>query len=318
MPKYVRRYRRRSSKSIRRSKKIPVILGICGLVLLAVGIIVAAAALVGLKLKGEAEKHEEATEIVYIEPEFEIKKPSGDVPLVNAQIYRFEYSLGDFLSRDVKHFSVMLRDREGTVYYNSEVAQSVGWDSVYKSVSLADEVQSIHKYDGYICSYMYLSSFDEKSSISRVRRAYEIQLVREAAASGIDEILLLGIDLTEENYTEILGFLSEIKSGAGNCRIGIELDYDEIISSDPESYVPQMILQICDFISLDASTVPCRENATELGLAGEGAEKDFYLAVEEAYYYLSGMGVRLTFDQNENSMYKSIGESKYVNRQMHE
>ena len=318
MPKYVKRYRRRSSRSIRRSKKISAILGICGLVLLAIAVIVAAAVVVGLKLRDEAEKHTESTELPYIEPEFEILQPSGEVRAVDAQIFRFEYSLGNFLSRDITDFSIMLRDSEGTLYYNSAVAQDTGWDSVYKSVSLADEMADIHEYGGYVCSYMYLSSFADGVSIAEIRRAYETELVIEAANSGVDEILLLGIDVTDKNFSEVLDFLADIKSRSGNCKIGIELDYGVIVTGSSDSYIPQMLLQICDFISLDASSVPCKENAAELGLAGEVAEKDFYTAVEEIYYYTSGMGIRITFNGNENSMYKAIEDCTYVNRQMHE
>lgn len=318
MAKYVKRYRRRSSKSIRRSKKIPVIIGVSALVLLAIGIIVAAATLVGLRLRDVAERQDETVEFEYIEPEVEIIKPLGDVRKVNAQIFRFDYSLGNYISRDITDLSIMLRDAEGTLYYNSEVAQAIGWDSVYKSVELADEVESIHRVDGYICSYMYLSAFADASGIAEVTKAYEIELVSEAAASGVDEILILGVDITEDNFNDVIRFLSEIKRKSGGCKIGIELDYDEVISSDYNSYVPQMILQVCDFISLDASSVPCSENAAELGLEGEAAEKDFYTAAEEIHYYTSGMGVRLSFDNNENSMYKSVSDCTYVNRQMHE
>lgn len=318
MAKYVRRYQRRSSKSIRRSKQIPIILGFCALVLVLVGIVVLAATLVGLKLKDEAAKHEDTTEIQYIEPEVDIKAPNGEVRDVNAQIFRFDYSLGEFLGREITHLSIMLRDTEGTLYYNSEVAQAVSWDSVYKSVDLSEKVENIHKRGGYICSYMYLNSFSDDSNIAEMKQAYEKQLMLEAAACGVDEILILGIDLTEENLFRIISFLSEIKAGAENCKIGIELDYDEIVSSDPDSYSAQMILQVCDFITLDASSVPCAENAEELGLQGDAANKEFSVAIEEIYYYMSGMKVRVTFNNNENSMYKSISDCSYVNRQMHE
>ncbi len=318
MPKYTRRYRRRSSKSIRRSKKIPVILGICLIAALCIGLVILAATLVGLKLKSEAEKYEKPTEFEYIEPEIQIAKPSGDMRPVNAQTYRFSDSLGNLLSQDITDLSIMLRDAEGTLYYNSEIAQAVGWDSVYKSVDLSDEAQSIHKYGGYICGYMYVGSFADESNIAEVKREYEIRLIHEAAAAGVDEILLLGVDVTEENLREVLVFLSDIKSGVGSCRIGIELDYEDVVVSDPESYLPQIILQTCDFISLDASSVPCAENADELDVDADAAKKDFYTAIEEIYYYTSGMGIRLTFNNNERSMYKAVGECTYVNRQIHE
>lgn len=318
MAKYVKRYRRRSSKSIRRSKKIPAILGLCALILLIIGIIVGLATVVGLKLKKEADKHEESETVKYIEPEFETKKPASKVREVNAQIFRFEYSLGNFLNQDITDLSVMLRDTEGTLYYNSAVAQEMGWDSVYKSVELSERASTIHEVGGYICAYMYLSSFADESSISEVRRAYETELVVEAAASGVDEILLLGFDVTKENLNDTLKFLSKIKSRSGECKIGVQLGYDAVVATDADSYIPQMILGVCDFVALDASSVPCKENSEELGLSGELAEKDFHTAVEEIYYYTSGMGVRLTFNNNENSMYKSIKDCTYVNRQMHE
>ncbi len=318
MPRHLKRYRRRSSRSIRRSKKIPVILGICGVVLVIVGIIVLAATLVGLKLKSEAEKYEDTPEIEYITPNFQLREPKGDVREVNGQIYSFKQYVIDFTSRDIFDLSLMLRGPEGELVYNSEVARTVGWDSFNEKIDLADEMEYMHSKGAYACSYMYIGSFSDTSNMAEIKMAYEKQLVIEAASFGVDEILLLGIDVTSENLDTVLEFLFDIKSGAGDCKIGIELDYNEIVSDDPDSYVAQIILQACDFVSLDATSVPCVENSEKLSLDGEEKHKDFCVAIEEIHYYMSMMQVRLTFSEDEAQMYKSLDACTYINRQMHE
>ena len=138
------------------------------------------------------------------------------------------------------------------------------------------------------------------------------------ALSGIDEILLLGIDVKSDNLNDVLRFLSEIKSQSGNCKIGIELDYDEIVSNDIDSYIAQKMLRVCDFVTLDATSVPCMENADKMELDTADAEKAFAYAIEEIYYYTSKMQVRLTFHKDEVELYRSIADSTYLNRQMHE
>ena len=318
MAHYSRKYSRRSSRSIRRSKKIPVILGICALVLLFVGVIVLAATLVGMSLKSQVEKYEEEPAFEYIMPQVQLKGPSGDVREVDAHIFTFDKNPEAFVKVGESDLSVMLRDAEGTLYYNSEIAQSVGWDMVYKSVDLTEKIESIHNAGGYACAYMYLGGFSDQGNLTEMTREYERQLILEAAASGVDEILILGVDVSSNNLDDVLLFISKIKSQAGDCKIGIELDYYDIVSHNEDKYRAQMMLQVCDFLALDASSVPCKENSEELDLDIEEAQKDFFTAIEEIYYYMSGMKVRLAFNNNENGMYKSVSECTYVNRQMHQ
>ena len=318
MPRYVSRYRRRSSRNIRRSKNIPLIIGICMMVLLAIGLVVLAATLVGLGLKGEADKHDDANDIPYIIPEIQIFEPAGDVREVNGYVFSFNKNASTYIAQGVVDLSVMLRSPEGDIAYNSAVASKVGWDSIKESVELKEEVSSIHKSGGYLCSYMYINAFSDESELALVIKEYEKQLVIEAAGSGIDEILLLGIDVKSDNLNDVLRFLSEIKSQSGNCKIGIELDYDEIVSNDIDSYIAQKMLRVCDFVTLDATSVPCMENADTMELDTADTEKAFAYAIEEIYYYTSKMQVRLTFHKDEVELYRSIADSTYLNRQMHE
>ncbi len=318
MPKYVSRYRRRSSKNIRRSKNIPVIIGICGAVILIVALIVLGATFLGLKLRDEAARLDEAPEIEYKRPEIQIREPMGDVREVNGYIYSFDKFASDYIDKGILDLSVMLRASNGYLVYNSEVATAVGWDVYKESVDLKEEVSAIKRLGGYLCGYMYISSFSDESELAEMKRAYEKSLVIEAAGSGIDEILLLGIDVEADNLDDVLLFLSEIKAQAENTRIGIELEYDEVVSNEIDTYVAQKILRVCDFISLDASSVPCKENAEKLGFENPESYDDFALAIEEIYYYTSKMQVRLTFNKDEVEMYRSIADCTYVNRQMHE
>ena len=318
MPKYVSRYKRRSSRNIRRSKSIPLILAIIGAVILVVALIVLGATLLGLKLRDEAARLDEAPEIEYKKPEIQIREPMGDVREVNGYIYSFDKFASDYIGKGILDLSVMLRASNGYLVYNSEVAASVGWDAYKESVDLKEEVSAIQRLGGYICGYMYISSFSDESSLAEMRQAYEKSLVVEAAKSGINEILLLGIDVEADNLDAVLLFLSEIKAQAGNVKIGIELEYDEVVSDNINTYVAQRMLRVCDFVSLDASTVPCAENGEKLGFDNPESYDDFKTAVEEIYYYLSKMQVRLTFNKDEVEMYRSISDCTYVNRQMHE
>ena len=318
MPKYVSRYKRRSSRNIRRSKNIPLILAIVGAVILAVALIVLGATLLGLKLRDEAARLDSAPEIEYKKPEIQIREPAGDVREVNGYIYSFDKYASDYIGQGILELSVMLRAQNGYIVYNSEIAASVGWDAYKESVDLKEEVSAIQKIGGYICGYTYISSFSDESELADMKKEYEKSLVIEAAKSGIDEILLLGIDVKEDNLDDVLLFLSDIKSQAGNTKIGIELEYGEVVSNDIDTYVAQKILRVCDFISLDASSVPCAENGEKLDLEDPESYGDFATAVEEMYYYTSKMQVRLTFNKDEVEMYRSIADCTYVNRQMHE
>ena len=177
MPKYTRRYSRRSSKNIRRSKKIPIVLGIGALALLVIGILVLIASLVGMKLKEKAQTYDDVVQIEYITPSINVKSPAMPVREVNAETYGFDKYLGDYLAREITDLSIMLRGEDGTLYYNSVVADAMGWDSIYRSVDLSAKAEEIHSRGGYICSYMYLTSFSDTSEISEIKKEYEKQLV---------------------------------------------------------------------------------------------------------------------------------------------
>ena len=125
--------------------------------------------------------------------------------------------------------------------------------------------------------------------------------------------MILGVELAGENLQKALLFLSDIKAKSGSCKIGIQLSYGDVVSDDADDYKAEMLLQVCDFISLDASSVPCVQNSDELSIS---TDKEFVDAVDEIYYYTSGMKIRLVFGPGEVSMFKSAAGVTYVNRQM--
>ena len=128
---------------------------------------------------------------------------------------------------------------------------------------LFENVEYIHKCGGYAIGTMYINSFAEKENgVEIIKREYEKQLVIEAADSGIDEILILGLDVSRDNISDVLIFLSDIKKESLDTKIGISISYQDLLEDKNGEYLASMLLMVVDFIALDSKSVPCVENET--------------------------------------------------------
>ena len=305
MRRNVSKYTRRKSASARRVR-ITVI--IC--IILAICILVGAAIAVGSILKkklydAEQKMHE------YIEPKYTLIQNTSDTKAVNAYIYTFGKDATGYTQKGITDLSVCLRYFDGSLAYHSAVAEEIGFNSMDSGVDLKENIDYLHKCGVYVSGEMYLTSFfEENSDLYKVYREYEVLLLTEAAKSGIDEILIMGVDISPQNISEVQKLISDVKKNSGNCRIGIALSYADLLEDKNEEYLASKLLLVADFIALDSGSVPCRENDTI------GDTHSFEYRIDSLHYYMQAYKLRLVFSEDRTELYDIAGNMGIDNRQI--
>lgn len=285
------KYSRRTSISLRKKRIITTII----LVVVSVAVLFGIAVGVGAYLKRKAESYEPKKEY---ELEDNAPPASDGAVAVQAPMFTYgEYVYG-YVQKGYSDLSLSLGTAE-SVTFKSEVAQSVsGVES--GEIKLEEYSSIIHKYEGRACAYFKSSAFEcEDENLRRVKKAYEISLLCEAAASGIDDILILGINVTQANCDEVARYLSELNSAVGDCSVGIAINAGTLLLTDNEVYLAGKLKSACDFVALDLRRLDFSgDQDTDDGMATNLAE---YL--NQFKYYLSAYSVRLVFSDANSKFF---------------
>ncbi len=297
----ISRYSRRKAISGRASRVWIIVVAALTFLLLCVVLSVAA----GLALGKAAEDFEKSSE-----PKYDVSVNdyySGDkkVKAVNAHEYSWGYGTSYYQSIGINDFSVCLRDADGFVTYHTDVAVSFGEDSGMGSRKLSDEVKTIRNGGGYVCGYFYSTAFEEKDEYRRnIRKAYEIALINEAGKSGIDEILIIGLDPTEKNIDEVEAFVSELSLAAGKSALGVLVSPAAVEMTDSGVYLVPRVRSVCDFVALDmrdmSPDAASRKN-------GDGVS-ELYGFLGNMEYYIKSDSLRLVFSKKNASLLEKATE----------
>ena len=299
------KYTKRSSASTRR-RVITAILSVTLSLALVVGAAIAIGSILKKKLDSAAEKTHD-----YITPKNKLVEFEAKTKNVNAYSYTFGKDATAYVRQGIADLSVCLRYSDGSIAYHSTIAEEIGLDGMDSGCDLSENVEYIHKCGGYAIGTMYINSFAEKKSgVEIIKREYEKQVVIEAADSGIDDILILGLDVSRDNISDVLIFLSDIKKESLDTKIGISISYQDLLEDKNGEYLASMLLMVVDFIALDSKSVPCVENETL------GEMKSFEERIDSLHYYMKAYNLRLLFDEMHVALYEIAGAMGINNRQM--
>ncbi len=299
------RYSRRTALSLRK-KRVVVTVVAC---VLSVAVLFCIAVGVGAYLRHKAESYEPKEEY-----NFEDNSPpaSDGAAAVQAPMFSYGDYLYGFIQKGYSDLSLSLGTAEN-VTFASSVGQSVVGVSCGE-VKLEDYSSLIHKYDGRACAYFKSSAFEcEDENLRRIRKAYEIAILCEAAASGIDDILILGINVTEQNCDEVAKYLSELNSAAGDCSVGIAINTGTLLLTDNEIYVAGKLKSACDFLALDL-----RQLDFSGAEADGGAPTNLAEYLNQLKYYLSTYSLRLVFSDSNGEFFDEAAELGFSNIQVTE
>lgn len=306
-----RKYSRRTAISIRRSEKTAIIIAIAVFVALCITVSVVIGILLGKRADPyESQKKFEFSRIEYL---------SGDKTVKSVDAYA--YSLGKdakgYISRGITDLSVCVRGSDGYVGYNSEIASLVAIDEFDADTDLKNNVDYIHGIGGYVCAYFYVNSMNiEDESLRRLYVSYELALINEISKCGVDDILLLGLDINENNIDEAERYIYEVSVEADNTVVGVCLPQEVVIMTEYDVYYAGRIRAVCDYIALDLKNM--NVDAADLPAdVGEGKPvSELEALIDKMYYYIESYGMRIILSKDNSALYSDVKELGVVNVQI--
>ncbi len=312
MPKHrIRKYSRRTSSQYRKSRA-PIIISVIAFLLLSVIVSV----VIGIMLGKRAEDNKKETRFDFDAAEY----ISNGKTVSRVEAYHFPKGAGayDYVSQDINDFSVCIRHADGSLGYHFKIGEELPFDSMDAEYSFKSVCESAHAAKARVCAYMYVTSFGIEDEYRRdIVKAYELALIKEAAESGADDILLLGIDIEAADIAEIKEFVSRAAVAAGKAPLGVMLDEDTLRLAEKDDYTAAGIRSVCDYLALDL-TYMTLEDGESAGDDGDGEPLPSKLeeTVDRMQYYIKTYPVRVIFSREHSKLYKPALELGIVDLQI--
>ena len=305
------RYSRRNLISVRRSQKSTIIIAIVAFVLLCLIISV----VIGLILGKKADKIDTKPRYDFSDEDYISNNKT--VKSVDAFAYSFGADLSGYLNRGISDFSLCLRNEAGKVMYKSRLAEEFSINS-FAEEELDEYVSKIHEYEGYVCAYFYVRSFAcEDKTMRELYKSYEIALLCEASELGVDDILLLGLDINQDNADEIEAFVNKVSLAVGDTVVGVNLVPEVFSLSDKDLYLASRIRGACDYVAMDFTNVTDEPYSVEEGNDGEGdTQTELEALTEKMYYYIKAYSARIILSRDNSYLYDSAKELGIKNIQI--
>ncbi len=294
----IKKYSRRTGSQYKKSK-LPVILSVIAFLLLSLVISVA----VGLMLGKRAEESGEP------EYRFDFKKTEYDskgklVRPCEAYYFPKGSSAPDYISQGIKDLSVCLLHADRRADYQLKFSDEYG--EVSDGAELFSELcASAHASGGRVCAYIYITSFDLKDSYERdIAKAYELALINEAANAGADDILLLGIDVTEKNISEAEEFVARAAIAAERVPLGVSVTQETLELTEKEIYHAARLRRNCDYLALDLTHLKLHDGESMSNdQNGDPLPSKLEALLEKYEYYIKSYDMRMLFSSENSKLY---------------
>jgi hypothetical protein len=248
---------------------------------------------------------------------FEYQKGNKNVKSIEGYFFAKGSSAEDYYMQGIEDFSLGIRRADGTLQYSSGVADEFGINGYDDFASLSGVVRDIHDAGGRACGYFYVRAFDERDEgLRSVYAAYELALINEAARSGIDEILLVGINVAEGNIDAVEEFLARASAAAENVAIGVAVSLDTLRLAEQEVYYLQRLDNSCDFLAIDLTHLTVKDVESQKDAQGKIVPGALETILEQNEYYVKNFKLRLLFSRQEYLIYRTALELGVVDFQI--
>lgn len=296
----ISRYSRRTSLSMRRSRTVAVVVSV--MVFLALCVLVSV--IIGLALGRRAQENDNDKKYEFEKTEYQ----SGNKTVRGVEAYDYLKSdtTESFSDQGITDYSICLRRRDGALEYKLDISDKMEFDEILSETSLEARIDKVHGAGGYACVYLYLNSLECEDKYQReIYKAYEVALVAEAAACGADDIMLLGLSVTEANISEVEEFVARAAIAAGDTAIGVALPPETILLTEQEIYLASRVRNSCDFIALDLTEQEL--SFKELGTDGAGNHINNSLEemLDSMEYYIKAYSMRTVFSNSDRELYRA-------------
>ena len=295
------KYSRRTSSGGKRPRALMVIaataafLALCFIVSVAVGLAL------GKQADEYASSHRYDLEVE------EYYSGNKRVKAVDAYVFKADSSVKSYILNGVTDFSVALRESNGDLNFASSIIPAEEGDA--QKPDLRELVDSIHSQGGYVCAYFYVLSMNIEDKYQRkLHEAYEIALINEAAESGVDEIMLVGLESGGDKINEVRRFVSDMAFAAENAKLGVLISPETFKLTEEGVYNSAIIKSVCDFVALDLRGIAVPE--------GEEEKNQLAEVLGEMEYYIRSYNMRTVFSKENSALYESAKEMGVVSIQI--
>ena len=114
----------------------------------------------------------------------------------------------------------------------------------------------------------------------------------------MDEILLIGLDVNEDNIDEVQRYVSDMSFAAENAALGVLLTPEVFKSSEDHVYHASRIRSVCDFVALDLRDLPADEEIPEGGMGS------FEKMISDMRFYIRSYNMRVVLSKNNSELYE--------------
>ena len=295
----IKKYSRRTSSAVHKSRAGTVVFLVIAFLLLSVIISVA----IGISLGRRADAPD-------VDKYYELSMPEYDsngkkVTAVEAYHFPTEASPADYVYQEIYDLSVAVRHQDGSLAYHFDAGEKCPIDEMGER-SFKALCSDAKDAGARVCAYFYVTSFEIADRYEReIVKAYEIALIAEMAGSGADDIMLLGLEVSEENISEIERFVYEAANASKGVPVGVAIDRQTVKMTDDEIYLAARVRAVCDYLTLDLTdlTVSDGESAGK-DPDGKPLESKLSEILGELEYYIKSYSMRIIFSHAEYKIYE--------------
>lgn len=295
----IRKYSRRTRSEYKKSRA-PIVLSITAFLLLSVIVSVVVGILLGGRVEemGAPPKRFDFERTEYV---------SGDKKVSSVEAYNFPKGADaeSYIMQDIKDLSVCIRHKDGNIDYHFDTAEQYKLDNMDSALSFATLCKQAHSAGGRVAAYMYVGSFEIEDKYERdIRKAYEIALIKEAADSGADDILLLGITVNGDNISEVEDFVARASIAANKTPLGVSVSEQTLELMDEDVYYAARLRGACDYLALDLCHLVLTD-ADSHGKDEGGALLPSKLeqTLEKNEYYIKSYPMRVLISKEHSKLY---------------
>ncbi len=306
----INKYSRRTAMSSHKRSVAPIVISAAVFLVLCVVISTAVGILLGRRAdRVDAGKHFDLDRVEY---------DSNGKKVRSVEAYRLPkgHSAADYVRQGIVDLSVKLRNSDGGLEYYSATAEALGFDSFDSEHLFSSVAESAHSRDGYLCAYLYITSFRcEDAKLREVYKSYELSLISEAAEQGADDILLLGLEVFDESIDELEEFVARAAAAAGKAALGVAVSEDTLSLTDNEVYYAGRLRSACDYLALDLTHLSDGDTVKRETESGERLSP-LEETLEKNEYYIKAYSLRLLFSEDSREVYRSASDCGVVNFQV--
>ena len=307
----IKKYSRRRSASPYKRSAAPIVISVIAFLILSFVISIA----IGVALGKRAENDDGGKRIDLSIEEYESN--GKKVSPVEAYHFPTASSPYDYVRQEIYDLSVCVSNKEGKLNYYLEAAEKMPLrENGEKSFAvLCADAQDA---GARVCAYVYVTAFEIEDKYEReVVKAFEIALVEEIAKAGASDILLLGIDVSEENIKEVEDFVAKAANSSQNVQLGVAVTEETLRLTENEIYIAARVRSACDYLALDLTHLRVADGESA-GIDSNGDRKPSLLeqTLENNKYYVKSYPMRILFSQSEFRIYQYALELGVENMQI--